>query len=77
MEAIPRPDDFYSAVLAAFSETRFDGEPAWIASLRRDAMAGFEKAGFPTARDEAWKYTNPAPIARTAFELAQEADASL
>ena len=77
MEAIARPDDLYSAALAAFSGSRFDGEPAWIASLRRDAMASFEKAGFPTAKDEAWRYTNPAPIVRIPFQPAEEADSSL
>ncbi|HKA35169.1 MAG TPA: Fe-S cluster assembly protein SufD [Thermoanaerobaculia bacterium] len=74
MEAIARPDDLYSASQAAFSESRFDGEPDWVASLRRDAMASFAKTGFPTAKDEAWRYTNPAPIVRTPFGPAEEAE---
>src|SRR5262249_59964362 len=74
MEAIARPDDLYSASQAAFSESRFDGEPDWVASLRRDAMASFAKTGFPTANDEAWRYTNPAPLVRTPFGPAEEAE---
>jgi Fe-S cluster assembly protein SufD len=45
-------------------------EPAWLQALRREAMERFEAMGFPTTRDEAWKYTSAAPIARTAFEPA-------
>jgi Fe-S cluster assembly protein SufD len=45
-------------------------EPAWLQVLRREAMERFETMGFPTTRDEAWKYTSVAPIARTAFEPA-------
>jgi Fe-S cluster assembly protein SufD len=33
-------------------------EPAWLATLRRDALACFEKVGFPAPRDEAWRYTS-------------------
>lgn len=33
-------------------------EPAWLASLRRDALASFDKVGFPATRDEAWRYTS-------------------
>jgi Fe-S cluster assembly protein SufD len=45
-------------------------EPAWLQALRREAMERFETMGFPTTRDEAWKYTSAAPIARAAFEPA-------
>ncbi|MBI3744838.1 MAG: Fe-S cluster assembly protein SufD [Chloroflexi bacterium] len=43
--------------------------PAWLADLRRQAAERFRALGFPTARkgNEAWKYTNVAPIAREAF----------
>jgi Fe-S cluster assembly protein SufD len=57
--------------------SRFDGlrasrgaEPAWLRDLRESALARFEASGFPTTRDEAWKYTSVAPIARAAFEPA-------
>jgi Fe-S cluster assembly protein SufD len=42
----------------------------WLARLRDEAMARFVAAGFPTLRDEDWKYTNVAPIAKGAFSLA-------
>ena len=43
------------------------GEPAWLRRAREDAFAEFDRVGFPTVREEDWKYTNTALIARTAF----------
>ena len=41
-----------------------------MTGLRRDAFARFTALGFPTTRDEAWKYTSVAPIAKTPFRPA-------
>lgn len=43
--------------------------PAWLARLRRQAMARFLHSGFPSPRQEEWKYTNLAPIERKRFPL--------
>lgn len=43
------------------------GEPAWLRRAREEAFAEFDRVGFPTVREEDWKYTNTALIARTAF----------
>ena len=42
----------------------------WLTAHRRDALDHFEATGFPTTREEAWRFTNIGPIAATAFELA-------
>jgi Fe-S cluster assembly protein SufD len=44
--------------------------PQWLAEHRAEALAAFETAGFPTTRDESYRFTSVAPIASTAFELA-------
>lgn len=44
--------------------------PEWLASHRRDALEHFEATGFPTTREEAWRFTNVAPVASTVFDLA-------
>ena len=44
--------------------------PEWLAEHRAAALVAFEAKGFPTTRLEAWRFTNIAPIAGTAFELA-------
>lgn len=41
--------------------------PAWLQPLRDTAFARFAELGFPTTHNEEWRFTNVAPIARTAF----------
>ena len=45
-----------------------DTEPCWLTRRREEAFERFEQAGFPTVREEEWKYTNVAPIARGRFQ---------
>src|SRR6266542_1940680 len=44
-------------------------EPQWMRDLRREAFDNFQKMGWPIdeKRNEAWKYTDAKPIARTEF----------
>ncbi|MBE0488049.1 MAG: Fe-S cluster assembly protein SufD [Halomonas sp.] len=51
-------------------------EPTWIAARRQAGAARFEALGFPTRRDEAWKYTDVRAIARGDFALATSAEFS-
>lgn len=60
---------FYLQALGA-SERQLPGADAWIADLRGRARARFESVGFPTTRDEAWKYTNLAALQRQRFQPA-------
>jgi Fe-S cluster assembly protein SufD len=43
------------------------GAPGWLRTLRRGAIDRFERLGFPTVKDEEWRFTPIAPIGRTAF----------
>lgn len=45
--------------------------PTWLRSMRQAAIARFTELGFPTLRDEDWRFTNVAPIVETPFELAE------
>jgi Fe-S cluster assembly protein SufD len=57
--------------LSAFRSYQANGAgrgPAWLKELRESAIASFGKLGFPTTRDEDWKYTNVEPIVSTIFE---------
>ena len=40
---------------------------AWLDLVRGSAMERFEQLGFPTVRDEEWKYTNLATLAKDDF----------
>lgn len=56
----------YQAAVRHLLESR-RGEPAWLRRAREEAFGQFERVGFPTLRDEEWKYTNIAAIARGNF----------
>jgi len=44
-------------------------EPAWLLRLREEAMSSFAQKGFPTAKDDAWRYTDVTAIRETAWDL--------
>lgn len=46
--------------------------PTWVARLRESAMDRFEELGFPSVKDEEWKYTNVAPISKLSFGIVPE-----
>jgi Fe-S cluster assembly protein SufD len=48
-------------------ETELGSQPESMATLRHAGLAQFEKVGFPTTRQEEWRKTNVAPIARSTF----------
>jgi Fe-S cluster assembly protein SufD len=54
---------------------RFEKQPAGPAlqRLHRAAIARFAELGFPDPRDEEWRFTPVAPLAKTAFRLAPAA----
>jgi Fe-S cluster assembly protein SufD len=65
--------------LAAFSELQKNAaghDVAWLKQLREDAFARFAKTGFPTTKDEDWRFTNVAPIAKAQFALAKRVEVS-
>ncbi len=51
--------------------------PDWLRGLRGTGAASFAKTGFPTRRDEEWRFTNVSPIAETPFTLATKAGSTL
>jgi Fe-S cluster assembly protein SufD len=42
-------------------------QPAWLFPLRKAGIACFAEQGFPTLKDEDWRFTNVAPIAKLPF----------
>jgi Fe-S cluster assembly protein SufD len=54
-------DDFHSQAPQA--------SPPWLHQLRRNALARFLEAGFPTVKDEEWKYTNVAPLVKANLQV--------
>ena len=65
------------ALTSAVMETQFDEsfkarlateDDAAIKALRERAFSAFTEKGFPGLKDEDWKYTNVAPIAKEAWQ---------
>lgn len=57
----------YRKAFEAQQETRKDA-PSWLLRLREEAMASFERKGFPTLRDNAWRYTDLTPLLEAGFD---------
>ena len=51
-------------------EDRPQGGPRWLQDARDKAAARFAALGFPTVREEEWRFTNVAPIASKEFRTA-------
>lgn len=59
--------------LAAYKQATSHAEkhlPAWLGELREAGIASFDALGFPTLKNEDWKYTNLEPIAAQSFARA-------
>ena len=52
---------------------RASREPAWLRGLRERGFARFCEVGFPTTKNEDWRFTNVNAIAQTPFQLAHDA----
>ena len=65
-EARPDVGGFRAAYEAL---VRRDGAPGWLRERRRLGWERFERLGLPTTKDEAWRFTSVAPIARSVFEV--------
>ena len=61
----------YLAEFTDFAKRSAEDTPQWLRDLRDRAFARFCEVGFPTTRDEDWRFTNLASIARTQFQLAR------
>jgi Fe-S cluster assembly protein SufD len=60
----------YLADFKAFAGNGAAGAPAWLKEIRAGAIARFVELGFPTMKQEEWRFTSVAPIADTRFTLA-------
>jgi Fe-S cluster assembly protein SufD len=66
--------------LAAFEALEHAGAlagPSWLGPLRHRALDHFAERGFPTTRDEDWRYTNLTSLAETPFRPAMPSPADV
>jgi Fe-S cluster assembly protein SufD len=65
----------YTAQFQAFQQNGATKSPSWVNDVRSAALAVFTEQGFPTTKQEDWKYTNIAPIAKSPYQYAASAAA--
>ncbi|MDQ6652001.1 MAG: hypothetical protein M3Y84_04565, partial [Acidobacteriota bacterium] len=65
---IAKLENSYEEAFRALQENTQDSSVSWLAHLRESAMDRFAELGFPSVKEEEWKYTNVAPIAHTDFK---------
>jgi len=61
----------YVEGFAHFEKKAPGNDIRWLQQVRQEAIACFSELGFPTHRDEDWRFTNLAPIIRTPFQIAR------
>ncbi|HSB73180.1 MAG TPA: Fe-S cluster assembly protein SufD [Candidatus Methylomirabilis sp.] len=68
-----------SKYLARFAELEHatSKDQAWLTPIRKAAILRFSELGFPSVRDEDWRFTSVAPISRTDFQVAPDARAEV
>jgi Fe-S cluster assembly protein SufD len=50
-------------------EKRTARQPRWLRELRQEAFARFCQTGFPTTKDEDWRFTNVNAVAQVSFDV--------
>jgi Fe-S cluster assembly protein SufD len=72
METISmREKQGYLEGFSLFEKDAPGNDLAWLREVRQEAISCFSEIGFPTPRDEDWRFTNLAPITRTPFQIAR------
>ncbi len=56
-------------MIASQFEKQILGSEPWLKSLQKEAMSRFSSLGFPTLKQEEWKYTNVEPIQKLPFQF--------
>jgi Fe-S cluster assembly protein SufD len=75
MEAVATEQDLLRSLASDYEGAPPSATP-WAAECRRRGYRRFLELGVPTARMEAWRFTNPSVIARTPFRAAAAVSAT-
>ena len=62
----------YAESFRAFEQGAAGRATAWLRELRQRGFARFAETGFPTTRDEDWRFTNVSAISQTPFRLSRD-----
>ncbi|MFT4024124.1 MAG: Fe-S cluster assembly protein SufD [Flavihumibacter sp.] len=65
----------YDQLSALYAEKETAAAEPWFSRLRTAAFDSFRANGFPTAKNEEWRFTNVSPFLKEAYQLQPAADA--
>jgi Fe-S cluster assembly protein SufD len=68
MQSADKNIQWYQARFEAFEKSLNGEKSTPVHTLRRDAIRRFAEIGFPTIRQEEWRFTNISPITKVAFQ---------
>jgi Fe-S cluster assembly protein SufD len=68
--AVPETTIAYLSSFEALEKRANGAHGSWLPDLRREAIGRFSALGFPTTKQEEWKYTNVSPLSRVVFRPA-------
>lgn len=67
MNVLAEKEGLYLDAFRQLEEKLAQAGPSWVHAIREEAIRSFADLGFPTTRQEDWKYTNLAPLMNVAF----------
>lgn len=65
-------DSLYQQLVSSFQ--KLEREPSDLTALRQQAFDRFQQEGFPTVKNEEWKYTNLQPLVHASYTLGTPVD---
>jgi Fe-S cluster assembly protein SufD len=71
-QKVPKQGNGMEMLLKSFDHLESAEQPTWLLPLRKAGIARFTKLGFPTVRDEDWRFTNLASLAELPFNTTFE-----
>lgn len=67
-------NSLFEQLTSTFQELEATNEPSALKELRQAAFTKFVKEGFPTVKNEEWKYTNIQPLVNKTYLLNEDVD---
>jgi Fe-S cluster assembly protein SufD len=77
IDTLKEPKSGVTAMLETFQGIVAGERASWLRTIRAEASAKAAEMGFPTTRDEEWKYTNMAPLLQLPLEPAVDSSPAL
>ena len=69
VSALVKESDYYLTAFESLKKAERETLPSWVQPLRHAALTKFTALGFPTPREEDWKYTNVGPYVKSPFQF--------